>query len=238
MLRKSITDVALDHSIEEHAISIGIKTILFRDGMFVSAPNIFFSAKRADQHQQRRLRQMEICEHRPDHLEIESGVNKYVGDAGPRKDRACSSPGRMFESSNSSGADGNDATFVIHSPVDRGGRVPRNGIRLGVNFVIFHPLHANGLERSQTNMQSDFNGLNSAPADAVEDFRGEMKSGSRSGDRTTRRGIDSLIALPILARVFPCDVGRKWNVADAIKNRREILDRLKADAALPEFRAA
>jgi hypothetical protein len=58
-------------------------------------------------------------------------------------------------------------------------------------------------------------------------------------------GVNRLIALAVVGRIWARDVGREWDVADAIESGEEIVtalkaalkDRLKADAALAEFRA-
>lgn len=109
-----------------------------------------------------------------------------------------------------------------------------------MKFVILDAVDADRLEGSQADMEGDFGGLDSALADAVEDFRGEMKACGRSGDRSALLGVDGLIAFAIAGRIRTGDVGRERDVADAIEGGEEVvhaLNGLKADAALAEFGA-
>jgi len=47
--------------------------------------------------------------------------------------------------------------------------------------VIFDAVHADGLESSQAYVQRDIGGVDSAPADSVEDSWREMKAGGGRG---------------------------------------------------------
>ena len=105
--------------------------------------------------------------------------------------------------------------------------------------MIFDALDADGLKCPQANVQCDLGGFDSALADALENFRSEVKPGGGSGDRTGLLGIDGLVALAIARRIGTRDVGRKRDVPDAIENSEETFgtfkDRLEADAAFAEF---
>ena len=148
------------------------------------------------------------------------------------------SANRVFEGANGGGADGDDATRSTESVIDGGGGAGGDGIRLGVEFVIFDALDADRLKGSQADVQGDIGGFDPPLADAVENFRGEMKSGGGGGDGAARVGIDGLIALAIAGRVRARNVRRERDVADAIEGGEEICDRLEADAALAKFSAS
>jgi len=47
-----------------------------------------------------------------------------------------------------------------------------------MDLVILYPLYADGLESTQADVQSDFRGLDAAPANAVEGFWCEMEASS------------------------------------------------------------
>ena len=146
----------------------------------------------------------------------------------------------MFEGSNRCGSDGDDPTRSAESLVYGGGGAGGDGIRFGMKFVILDTIDADGLKGSEADMESDFGGLDSALADAVEGFRGEMKAGGRGGDRSALLGVDGLIAFAIAGGIRARDVGRERDVADAIEGGKEsvhALNGLKADAALAEFGA-
>src|SRR5437879_10136210 len=115
----------------------------------------------------------------------------------------------MFQSSNGGSANGDDATRGADGLVDSAGGVGGNGIRLGMDLVIFAALHANRLEGSQADMQCDLYGLDSALADAVENFRSEVKAGGRGCDRSALLGIDGLVALTIARGIRTRDVRRE-----------------------------
>jgi len=109
-----------------------------------------------------------------------------------------------------------------------------------MEFVIFDALDADGLKRSQADVQRDFGGFNAAVADAVEDLRREVKAGGGSGYRSALFGVDGLIAVAIVRGVRARDVGRQRDVADLIECGEEIVHAMsgrEADAALAEFGA-
>jgi hypothetical protein len=111
-----------------------------------------------------------------------------------------------------------------------------------MQFVILDAFDSNWLEGSQADVQGDLDGLNSALADAIKDFRSEMKASRRCGYRSGLLGIDSLIALTIVGGIWTRDVGREWDVTDAVESGEKvfvflILAGLKTDAALAEFLA-
>src|SRR5271166_6383649 len=106
-----------------------------------------------------------------------------------------------------------------------------------MDFVIFDALDPNRLERPQSHMQSDFDGVNSALANAIQDFRCEMQSRRGRRDRPDVLGVDRLVALAVAGRIRARNVRWKRHVADAVKSREEIINRLKAYAPLTEFSA-
>jgi len=209
--------------------------------VLVGCQDFLSSAEGADQHEQCGLRQVEIGQHCLDHLEFEAWVDEEVGSGRACNDFCCADANCVFESSNRGGADGDYATFGAESVVDDGGGAGGDGIRFGMEFVKFDLVDAYGLESSQADVERDFGGLDAALADAVEDFRGEVKAGGGSGYRSALLGIDSLIAFAIAGRVGARDVGRERDVADAIEGGEEGVGGLKggreADAALAELGA-
>jgi hypothetical protein len=106
-----------------------------------------------------------------------------------------------------------------------------------MDFVILDSLGADGLKSSQADVQGDFGGIDSALANAVENFGSEVKSGGGGGDGAWRAGVDSLVALAVVRRISPRNVRRERNVSDAIEDRKEIVDRIEADMALAVFAA-
>jgi hypothetical protein len=106
-----------------------------------------------------------------------------------------------------------------------------------MDLVIFDALDVDRLKRSQADVQGDIGGLDTALADPVEDFWCEMQASRGSRDRSTLLGVDGLIALAIVGGIRARNVRRERDVADAVEDWEEILNGLKANAALAEFSA-
>jgi hypothetical protein len=123
--------------------------------------------------------------------------------------------------------------------IDGGGCIGGDGILLGMDLVILDTVDADWLESSQADVQGDLDGFDMALADAVEDFRSEMKSGGGGSYRSGLLGVDGLVAFAIAGRIGARDIGRERDVADAIEDGEEVVgalrSRLKADAARAEF---
>ena len=89
-------------------------------------------------------------------------------------------------------------------------------------------------------MQCDLGRFNAALANAIENFGSEVEAGGGGGDRSALVGVDGLIAVAVVGRVSAVDVGRKWNMADAVESGEEIIggaEGIEADGALAEFAA-
>ncbi len=203
--------------------------------MLIGAQNVFLSAEGADQHEQRRLGQVEVREHGLEDFEFEAWIDEQVCGSAAGEDSSRAGANRMFEGADGGGADGDDAPRFAESVVDSVGSCCGDGIRLGVEFVIFDAPDANGLKSPEADVKSDLGGFDSTLTDALENFRGEVKAGGGSGDGAARIGIDGLITIAVTRRIGAGDVGRERDVADAIEGGEEICDRLEADAALAKF---
>ena len=141
----------------------------------------------------------------------------------------------MFESADGRCANCDDTPRSVESLIDGRGGGRRNRVRLGVDLVIFDAFDADRLKSSQTNVKGDLDSFDTALADAVEDFRCEMKSSSGRGDGAALPGVDGLIAIKVAGRIRARDVWRKGHVADAIEDGVEIAEWLKTDSAFAEF---
>ena len=62
----------------DHPIAITIETILLLNRFFVSFHDKIISAESADEHQQRRVRQMKIRDQNIDHFEFTPGIKKQI----------------------------------------------------------------------------------------------------------------------------------------------------------------
>ncbi len=187
---------------------------------------------------------MEVGQHGVDHPEFEAffgiWIDEEVGRRRAGDDGSCAEADCVFEGSNRCGADRDDPPRRAESLVYGGGGAGGDRIWFGMKFVILDAVDADGLKGSEADMEGDFGGLDSALADAIEGFRGEMKAGGRGCYRSALLCVDGLIAFAIAGGIRARDVGRERDVADAIEGGEEsvhALNGLKADAALAEFGA-
>ncbi len=73
----SLADFLLhEHSLHEHAIAVGIKSIARRHRVLVSLQNELLPSQGAHQHEQSGLRQMEVRQKRIDDAKAVSGIDK------------------------------------------------------------------------------------------------------------------------------------------------------------------
>jgi len=104
--------------------------------------------------------------------------------------------------------------------------------------MIFDALGAYWLKRSQSNMKSDFRGLDIAIAQTGQDFGGKVQSGGGSCHRPALARIYRLISITVLRRIGSRDVRRKRNMPDTFDEPEEILGWRKANPALPKTPAS
>src|SRR3954462_4666854 len=141
----------------------------------------------------------------------------------------------VFQGANRGCSYGNYPSRLRAGPFDLSGGLGRDRILLRVQMMFFDLFGADGLERAESDMESDFGGLNASLGKLGESFGGEVESSGGSGDRTGFAGVHGLVAVVILGRVRPCDVGRQRNVSNGIDASEKVLDGGETDVALAEF---
>ena len=104
-----------------------------------------------------------------------------------------------------------------------------------MEFVLLNDFAADGLKRPESNVESDVRGLDVAPAEFFEYFRGEMETRSRGGDGPGMLGEDGLVLAAILGSIVAMDVRRQRNVSEALQPSQEIGDIFEANGAFAEF---
>lgn len=103
--------------------------------------------------------------------------------------------------------------------------------------MLLHTLAAHRLKSSQSNMQRDLGGFDSALMNARKNFWSEMQSRGRSGHGPTLPRIDRLISLAIARRVRPRNIRRQGNMAYIFESSEEIWQRLETNSAFAEAAA-
>src|SRR4051794_8979050 len=98
---------------DEHAVPVAKEAIAFGNRVAVGGENALATGKRADQHEQARLGQVEVSEQRGYHAKTKAGRDEYLGLAAVGD--KCGAAGlqcAMFKRPNHRGADGEDAAAV------------------------------------------------------------------------------------------------------------------------------
>src|SRR5258706_3363755 len=103
--------------------------------------------------------------------------------------------------------------------------------------VILHAFRPHRLKCAEANVQGDLGNFDTAPANTLQDFRGEVQARGRRGHRSSRSGIDRLIAVTVGSPVVAIDVWRQRDVSDALHAGEEISNRMKSYPALPKIAA-
>ena len=103
-----------------------------------------------------------------------------------------------------------------------------------MDFVLLNNLDPDGLECAEANVQCDLGDFNATGSNAVENLGCEMQPGGGSCDRTKRLGVNRLVLLAVEGGVGAINVGREWNVPDALKNSEEVSYRIEAQVTFAE----
>ena len=86
MLRQAAPNNLSNTLLNQHAISVGVEAVALGDGVAVGAEDIFLSSQSADQHEERRLGQVEIGQERSDDPEFVAGIDEEIGFTGAGAD--------------------------------------------------------------------------------------------------------------------------------------------------------
>src|SRR5690348_1382431 len=103
----------------------------------------------------------------------------------------------MFQRPHGGCADRYDAPPAFYRAVDFFSVLAGNRIALRVHPVFLYLFYVYGLKGSKANMKRNFSGFDSFLAQAIEDFRREMQSRRRRGDRPSLARIYRLVTLAV-----------------------------------------
>src|SRR6185437_727005 len=98
--------------------------------------------------------------------------------------------------------------------------------------MVFQAFRANGLERAETNIERNFADFDSAPAQFVQYFRGEMQTRGRRGYCTSALRKNRLVPLAIRRLVFTPNVRRQRHMSQAVNSFPNIAARAENQRAL------
>src|SRR4051812_41315387 len=97
--------------LDEHAIAVREEAVALADGVLVGGEDAVASGEGGDEHEERRLRQVEVGEQRAHDAEVEARVNKDVGFAGAGDEPTRVLSGDKLKGADGGSADGDDATL-------------------------------------------------------------------------------------------------------------------------------
>src|SRR5947209_19711739 len=117
---------------------------------------------------------MKIRQQSADYAKAKSGIDEDAGLAASCSNLTRTMLSGMFQGANYSCPDSDHATAFRQNAIEfvscrRGDLVALNVQRVGFNLLV-----AQWLERTETDMQSDFDDLNAARANFIENLRSEM----------------------------------------------------------------
>src|SRR5664280_960988 len=160
--------------------------------MLIRAQRFFGSSERAHQHQQTRLWQVKIGQHRVDRTKRKSWIDKDIGIAALLTKLIVPGCGK-FQGSYCSGADRDDPSALRPCSIEHLCGVRRNAVAFDVKTIRFYLLMAQRLKSSQANVQRQLRGFNTSLCDAIENLFRKMQPCRRCGHRSEFAGEDGLI---------------------------------------------
>src|SRR5579864_376523 len=174
---------------------------------------------------------MEIRQQCAHHSKLKSRINKQVSLTAPRLYES-GIPGRVFQRTHGCCPNRHYPSLLIQRTINLFYRFSRNAVRLAMQLMFFHLLHAHRLKSPQPDVQRDLGSLDPALLQARKNLRREMKSGRGCSNRSSLAGVHRLISLPVARSIFPGNIWRQWNMPKPLQLSPEIRHRLEADAAL------
>ena len=226
---------------EKHAVAITEKAISLLDGVSISSkypfPSIGSTCKGADQHKQRGLWKMEICQEAAHDLEPVARTDEDARLARVRfkKTPPCRYLGTVFEGTGRGGASRDDAAAFTESGVDGLCGRSGEGVVFGVKADVFELFRPNWLEGAKTNVESDGFDMDVVLFQLFEDLGGEVEAGCGGGGAAGFLGEDCLVAVAIGFAVVAVDVRGERHVAYFVEDGVEIWRRREAEGAFAEL---
>ena len=235
--------------LDEHAVAIGIEAVALGDGVAISVEHVFFSAQGAHQHEQRGLWQVEVGEQRAYDLKFVGGIDKEIGFCRAGANFTRPLLGGVFQGSDRRRTDRDHSPVLCPRARDLFCGFGRDRTWLRVQLVVFDFLDSDGLEGAKADVQRNLRRFDVALAKSRKNLRCEVQTGGRRGHRSALPGVDRLVAVAVVRRVFAPNVGRERDVADVLDGGEEVVEVLpdrrwglsphvlgrEADVAFAEF---
>jgi hypothetical protein len=206
--------------------------------MSVGSKRCLLARERTDEHQQRRLRQVEIRHHRVDDPKFEPGVDEQAAVAGERRERAAAR-GRL-ERTHAGRADGHDAPARGAATRDCFAGRRRHLQPFRMQLVILDALRSNGRESTRADVQRQKRVLDAELRERSELRTIEMQTCGRRGHGARRARIHGLVAFAIRLARDARDVRRQRHLAVGFEKRHDVAVELelKQRAVAPDHARA
>ena len=195
----------------KHRIAEGEKSVFLVHGGLVYIEHLFSLVECRDEHEKRRLREVEIGYQRVGRLETVAGIYE---DSGISADGMNDSVivRNALECTARGSSDADCASACSAAAVDDICALFADGNIFGVHDVLADILLLDGAEGSETDMEHDGHDRNSLRLDALKKLGGKVQSRGRRGGRTLALRIYCLIAGLILK--LRRNVGRQGHYSD------------------------
>src|SRR5579872_6026301 len=165
--------------------------------MFIRSHDSRLSAKGADEHKQRRLRQVEVGQESFSDSEFVSRVNEDIGFTAAGSNSTVSYGRGVLQGADGSGAHGDNAPTSVQGGINGVRSCGGDRVRLAMQMVIFDAFDAHRLKGSQPDVQRNFHGFDSPFANGRQNFRGEVQTCGGRSDRPVFTRIDGLVSLSV-----------------------------------------
>ena len=189
--------------------------------MAIGGHGEFVAGEGADEDEEAGLRQMEICEHRVDALELEAGIDEEIRLAGVAE------LVEGLDGADGGGADGHHASRVLELDL----RVLAHFEAFEMEFVLFDGLGMERLKSAEAHVERDFGAAGRA---LIENVLGEVEASRGRRDAAAFPGENGLVAFRVGRVIGTTDVGWERNVTVRL-NGVPVVIGIEPDAAFAVF---
>jgi len=189
--------------------------------MLISRQDKLAARKSAHQHQQTRLRQVKIGQHRIRPLKLEPGPNEKIR-------LARSSQKQALHRANTRGPGADHPIRPAY---------PGFVFRRHMEFLRVQRLTPHRLKRPQPDVERNISDFRSPRSAHVQNLASEVQPCRRRSHRTCFMREDSLIPFPILDRIPALDIRRQRNMPDPFQPHMHIAIQVKPHRPLPKTSA-
>ena len=189
--------------------------------------HVFASGKGGDQHNQRALGQMEICDQRVHRLEAVAGIDEDIRPAGALGEAAVLGC-KGFDRAAGGGSDADDPSALPPGAVEQIGGLLREHAELRMHLMVRDLLGLDRAEGAEADVEGHPGQIHALVPELLQELRRKVQTGGRRGGGAVDAGIDGLIPFLILQLLL--DIGGQGHLSKLAQDLQE--DALIAEADL------